>query len=158
MHSQSTQPVTAFKFCWLSQTSSISLAMSTVQRSPLGLPTALAQGGLGCLEGKFTRDTAWEATPDEIPRHRRASQFIRRSYVKEQVKCCTSTSVAAAFTSAPLVVTFSAFLTFVLVRRRSSFGCRWSVSIILPMSSGPSLTLPSTIRIGIPRLSSLIPS
>ena len=45
-----TQPVTAFKFCWLSQTSSISLAMSTVQRSPLWLPTALAQGGLGkCL-------------------------------------------------------------------------------------------------------------
>ena len=34
--------------------------MSTVQRSPLGLPTALAQGGLGCLEGRFTRDTAWE--------------------------------------------------------------------------------------------------
>ena len=62
-----TQPVTAFKFCWLSQTSSISLAMSTVQQSPLWLPTALAQGGLGCLEGKFTRDTARGATPDEIP-------------------------------------------------------------------------------------------
>ena len=62
-----TQPVTAIKFCWLSQTSLTSLAMSTVQRSPLWLPTALAQGGLGCLEGKFTRDTAREATPDEIP-------------------------------------------------------------------------------------------
>ena len=158
MHSQSTQPVTAFKFCWLSQTSSISLAMSTVQRSPLGLPTALAQGGLGCLEGKFTRDTTWEATPDEIPRHRRASQFIRRSYVEEKVKCCTSTSVAAAFASAPLVVTFLALLTFVLVRCRSSFGCRWSVGILLPMTPGPSVSLPTTIRIGIPRLFSPIPS
>ncbi len=34
--------------------------MSTVQRSPLELPTALAQGGLGCLEGRLTRDKAWE--------------------------------------------------------------------------------------------------
>ncbi len=40
--------------------------MSTVQQSPIWLPTALAQGGLGCLEGMFTRDTAG-ATPDEIP-------------------------------------------------------------------------------------------
>ena len=91
-------------------------------------------------------------------RQRRASQFIRRSYVKENIKCCTSTSVAAAFALARGVVTFLALLTFVLVRCRSSFGCRWSVGILLPMTPGRSMSLPTTIRIGIPRLFSLIPS
>ena len=57
--------------------------MSTVQRSPLGLPTALAKGGLGCLEGQFARDTAWEATPDEIPRRR---QVANRSDVPTSKK------------------------------------------------------------------------
>ncbi len=48
--------------------------MSTVQRSPLELPTALAQGGLGCLEGQLTRDKAFgKTTPDEIPRRRRVA-------------------------------------------------------------------------------------
>ncbi len=105
----------------------------------------------------YTRHSRGDARRDT--RHRRASQFIRRSYVKEKIKCCTSTSIAAAFTSARGVSTFLALLTFVLVRCRSTFGSgRWSVGVISPVAPRPFLSLPTTIRIGIPRLFSLIPS
>ena len=105
----------------------------------------------------YTRRSRGDARRDT--RHRRASQFIRRSYVKEKIKCCTNTSFAAAFASARRVVTFLALLTFVLVRCRSTFGSgRWSVGILLPITPRPSLFLPTTTRIGVPRLFSLIPS
>ncbi len=75
--------------------------MSTVQRSPLGLPTALAQGGLGCLEGLFTRDKAWEGR--RPTRYQDIDEHANRSDVptSKKEKCCTGTSIAAASLQLP---------------------------------------------------------
>ncbi len=57
------------------------------------------------------------------------------------------------------VMTFLAFLTFVLVRCRSTFGSgRWSIGVISPVATRPSLSLPTTIRTSTPRHVCLFPS
>ena len=109
----------------------------------------------------YARQSMGGATPDEIPRHRRASQSIRRSYV-EKGKMLYRHLHSRRFTSASLVITFASLLPFLQARCPHSIGCRSSLGgrsfgILLPSSSRP-LFLPFAIGFGIPRSTGLSPS
>jgi len=89
------------------------IAMSTVQRSPLELPTALAQGGLGCLEGQLTRDKALGR------RHPTRYRDVDESptdptFICRKRECCTGATTTAASLNCHLSSPF-----FPSVRRRA---------------------------------------